>query len=147
MNKAIYLLSVGLLILLSLVTVFQGTRYIASPVAAFQIASLANVILPFVVSGLLVVFLSIRFADVWSDRSDVTVRASRPAARASQAAGKLLLWIFYALLVVAVVLLIRARGQLSGEIIYLFSPLFRSLPVGLVLFELGRILDDADSRQ
>lgn len=130
---------------MSLLAVLQGTRYIASPVAAFQLASLANVVLPFVTSGLLVVFLTIRFADVWRGRIDITMSVSRPAARASQTAGKVLLWMFYALLAVALFLLIQAKGQLSGEIGFLFGPLLRTLPVGLILFELGRILDTIDS--
>ena len=145
MNKTIYLLSIGLLILLCLLAVFQGTRYIASPVAVFQLASLANVFMPFVISGLLVVFLTIRFADVWRGRTDVSASLTRPAARAAQTAGKVLLWIFYALFAVALFFLILAKGQLGGEISFLFGPLFRTLPAGLILFELGRILDGVDT--
>lgn len=144
MNKALYLLSLGLLILLSLITVFQGARYIASPVALFQLVSLANLFLPAIISGLLVVFLSVRFADVLRGRVDFSVRPSRSIARASQSAGKLLLWVFYALLFVALVFLIQARGQLAGEISFLFGPLFKTLPAGVILIELGRLLDDVE---
>ncbi len=145
MNKAMYLLSLGLLILLSLVTAFQGARYIASPVGLFQLASLANLFLPFIISGLLVVFLSVRFTDVLLGRADISVRPSRPIARVSQTAGRSLLWIFYVLLAVAIVFLIQTRGHLGGEISFLFGPLFKALPAGVILIELGRLMDNHES--
>jgi len=144
MNKKLYLLTLGLLILFAALSIFQGSRYIMSPVGIFQLASLANIVLPLVLGVLLTVFLSVRFADVLKNRASVDYVASRPIARASQNAGKFLILVFYVLLVVVIGFLIIARGQLGGEIGFLFGPLFRTLPIGLLLFELGRILDNSE---
>ena len=141
MSKFLYQFSLGLIILVAILQAFQGTRYIASPVVAFQVATLVNMVLPFIIGILLVVFLGVRFADVWRGRVDVTARATRPIARASQTAGKVLLYIFYAALLATLVLIIMAGGRLQSEIGFLFAPLAKTLPVGLVLTELGRILD------
>jgi len=141
MSKKLYLLSVGLLILFALLSALQGTRFIRSPVGVFQLATILNSVMPLVLGALVTLFLTVRFGDVWSGRADVQVRASRPIARASQTAGKFLVGVFYILFALAIGFLILAKGQLSGEIGFLFEPLLRTLPIGLVLFELGRILD------
>lgn len=143
MSKKLYLLSLGLVIAVAALSVLQGTRYILSPVGLFQIATLMNMVMPFVLGLLLVVFLSVRFADVWRDRIDTDFAVARPIARASQVAGQVLIWVFYLLLLVAIGFLVLARGQLGGEIGFLFGPLLRTLPVGLLLFELSRYLDAA----
>lgn len=142
MSKTLYLISIGLLILAALLSALQGTRYIMSPVGIFQLASVLNAFLPLLIGGLVAWFLLVRFRDVWSGRADVQVRATRPVARSAQTAGKFLIAAFYVLLVIAIGFLVMARGQLGGEVAFLFGPLLRSLPVGLVLFELGNILDD-----
>lgn len=144
MSKVLYQCSLGLIIFAAIMQAFQGTRYIASPVMAFQIATLVNMVLPFIIGILLVVFLGVRFADVWKGRVDVTMRATRPIARASQTAGKVLLYIFYAMLLATGVFMIMAGGRLQSEIGFLFAPLAKTLPVGLILTELGRILDLRD---
>lgn len=141
MNKKLYLLSIALLILVALMSALQGTRFIRSPVGVFQLATLLNMVMPLVLGALVALFLAVRFGDVWRGHADVQVRASRPIAKASQTAGKLLVGVFYILLAIAIGFLILAKGQLSGEIGFLFGPLLRTLPIGLVLFELGRILD------
>ena len=141
MSKSLYQCSLSLIILAAILQAFQGTRYISSPVVAFQIATLANMVLPFIMSILLVVFLGARFADVWTGRVEVTTPASRPIARASQRAGKILIYLFYAMLLAIVIFLILAGGRLQGEAGFLFAPMAKVLPVGLVLVELGRILD------
>lgn len=143
MNKKAYLLSLGLVIGIALLSLLQGTRYILSPVGLFQLATLMNLVMPPILGLLLAVFLSVRFADVWKGRTRVEVLASRPIAKASQVAGKVLIWAFYVLLLTALGFLVLARGQLGGEISFLFAPLLRTLPVGLLLFELGRLLDQA----
>lgn len=142
MSKTLYLLSIGLLILTALLSALQGTRYIMSPVGIFQLATILNAFMPLLIGGLVAWFLLVRFRDVWSGRADVQARATRPVARSAQTAGKFLIVVFYVLLVVAVGFLVMARGQLGGEIGFLFGPLLRTLPVGIVLFELGNILDD-----
>lgn len=143
MNRKLYLLSVGLLILVALLSMLQGTRFIRSPIGVFQLATLLNMVMPVVLGGLVAFFLAARFADVWRGHADVQDRAARPIARASQTAGKLLIGVFYVLLVIGIGFLILAKGQLSGEIGFLYGPLLRMLPIGLILFELGRVLDQA----
>lgn len=141
MSKKLYLLSIGLLILVALLSALQGTRFIRSPVGIFQLANILNSVMPLVLGALVAFFLAVRFRDVWSGRADVQVQASRPIARASQTAGKLLVGVFYILVVIAIGFMFLAKGQLGSEIGFLFGPLLRTLPIGLVLFELGRILD------
>ena len=143
MNKKLYLLSIGLLVLVALLSAFQGARFIRSPVGVFQLATILNSVMPLVLGALVALFLAVRFGDVWSGRADVQVRVSRPIAKASQTAGKVLVGVFYILFTIAIGFLILAKGQLSGEIGFLFGPLLRTLPIGLLLFELGRILDQA----
>lgn len=146
MNKTLYLLSLAIMILISALGALQGTRYILSPVAFFQIATLLNMIVPAILGVLLAVFLSARFADVWRNRMDTNFKVARPIARASYAVGRILIWAFYVLLLVAIAFLVLARGQLGGEVSFLFGPLLKTLPVGLVLFELSRLLDAAEDR-
>ena len=141
MSKKLYLLSVGLLLLAALLSIVQGTRFIRSPLGFFQIVSLVNMFMPLVLGLLLAFFLGARFLDVWRGDADVEARASRPLARACQTAGKFLIVLFYIFLMAAIGFLVLGKGQLSGEVGFLFGPLFRTLPVGLVLFELGRLLD------
>ncbi len=146
MSKKLYLFSLGMVILVSALGALQGSAYILSPVGLFQVATLLNMVLPVALAILLTVFLSARFADVWRNRVDTHFTVTRPIARASQFAGRILIWTFYILLIVAIVFLVLARGQLSGEIAFLFGPLLRTLPVGLLLFELSRFLDAAEEQ-
>ena len=143
MGKKLYLLSLGLLIFLAVLTVLQGTRYILSPVGLFQFASLANRLIPLLLGPLIAVFLVFRFIDVLKERSFVDQPLQRPAARVARLSGKLLIYLFYVLLLLAIVSLVLARGQLSGEVRFLFAPLFRTLPVGFLLFELANLLEGA----
>jgi hypothetical protein len=145
-NRKLYLLSLGLVIVVAALSVLLGTRYILSPVGLFQVATLLNLVVPPILGLLIAVFLSVRFADVWRDRVDTDFVVTRPIARASQLVGRVLIWAFYALLLVAIGFLVLARGQLGGEIGFLFGPLLRTLPVGLLLFELSRFLDAAVER-
>lgn len=145
MGKRLYLMSLGFLILIAVMSVFQGARYILSPVGLFQLATLANLVIPLVLGPLIAVFLVVRFIDVLKERSFVDRPLRRPIARAARLSGKLLIYMFYVLLIIAIVFLVLARGQLGGEISFLFGPLLRTLPIGFLVFELGNLLDTAES--
>lgn len=141
MNKPLYLFSLALLIASALASILLGIRYAFSPVVFLQLASLANSLLPAVIGLLLALFLSVRFMDVLRGRFDIGVSARRPVARAARLAGAVLVWLFYGIALAVIGFLVYGGGSLAAEVRFLVAPLLRTLPVGMVLFELSHLLD------
>jgi hypothetical protein len=140
MKRTIYLLSLVLLILAVIFSIFSGGRYIMSGAGIFQIGTLLNSIFP-VIFGLMLTFgLCSRFMSVWRKHVDINSPANNKSTKIIQAAGMALMYAFYVILSIVIILLILG-SPIRVEISFLFFPLLKVLPVGYALFELARLID------
>ena len=141
MNKTLYLFSLGLIILGALAILLLGGSAVLGPLLQLQVLSLLRVGLSLLTVILLTVFLGTRFMDVWRDRVDIRELPKRPIARKACLWGKWLLILYYLLLAACILSMAVFRQQLAGELQFMFAPLMQVLPLGLLFFELGHLLD------
>lgn len=144
MNRKLYLLSTGLLIIGAILSTLSGFRSFLSPVLLFKIGTIINIIFSVSIGLLLAYMLCLRFGAVWKNKIDITMQAKTKHAFYIQRSARFLLYGYYMLLPI-ILLLIFFGGPIKSEIRFLFFPLLKVLPVGYILFEMSRLID-IDSR-
>ncbi|MFT5083982.1 MAG: hypothetical protein ACI9Y1_002034 [Lentisphaeria bacterium] len=140
MNRKIYLLSTGLLIIVAVLSTMLGGRYILGPVGIFGFGALLNIIFSVGVGALMTYMLCIRFRAVWRNDVDITLTVAAKHASFIQRSGRLLVYGFFVLFPL-VLLLAYFGGPVRPEIKFLFFPLLKIFPIGYVLFEMARLID------
>lgn len=148
MRRGLILTSQALLILTMLVMPILSARYVLSGASIFQVATLLNQVGRPLVGIMVAIVLFARFRDVWTRRTDVNESASRAMARFAQTTGVVLMFIFFVLLVLVLIMqfAIPAGERVELPIFFIFGPLLATLPVGYIMFELGRLLEKDGNR-
>ncbi|MEO1035100.1 MAG: hypothetical protein AAFX44_06005 [Pseudomonadota bacterium] len=140
MNRTLHLVSVALLIPGLLLSLFIGSRFVASPYAVFQLGTALNSFMAIVVGLALAVMLGARLMAVLSRRVDISTPRGSGIAALSQKTGRLFVVAFYALYSLATFAYV-VTPPARNEIVVLTSGLLPLLPTGLLLFEAGRLME------
>lgn len=143
MRKFLVLTTLVVTMLSALFSAIAEARYVLSGAPMLQIGTLLNLYGRPIVALLVLIVLAARFKDIWKGSVRLNEPCQHRIAGFAQGLGYVLMGGALVLLVGVLTLHFWIPARHRGELplFFLFGPLIALMPVGYVVFELGRSIE------